>query len=174
MSNQTILWGTLIVPWLSLIFMKKEDIKRFMPAGLLAVFLSLIVSDIGVKNGWWYFRETTYPFALLSSYSYGLFPIIPMWILTYTYERFWQYVAVEAIFNIIFAFVALPWFGSRGIIDFSAGLIAFLLATLISFVVYGFQRWQEGFAVTHFAARPQPLAAKPLLKEQNPENEDNR
>jgi len=87
MSNQTLLWGTLILPWLSLLFMKKENIKRFLPAGLLAAFISIFVCDIGVRTGWWVFRETTYPLGLLSSYVYGLFPILPMWILNFTYGR---------------------------------------------------------------------------------------
>jgi len=29
MSNQLILWGMLTAPWLTLFFMKKEDIKRY-------------------------------------------------------------------------------------------------------------------------------------------------
>lgn len=97
MSNQIILWGTLIVPWLTLIFMKKEDIKRFIPASILAVFLSIIVCDIGVGKGYWHFRETTYPLALLSTYVYGLFPIVSIWILKYTYERFWLYFVAEVV-----------------------------------------------------------------------------
>ncbi len=34
MSNQILLWSVLILPWLTLFFMKKEDIKRLMPASL--------------------------------------------------------------------------------------------------------------------------------------------
>lgn len=143
MSNQIILWCTLIVPWLTLIFMKKEDIKRFMPACILAAFLSLIVCDIGVGKGYWYFRETTYPFALLSSYVYGLFPIVAIWVLKFTYERFWLFVVVEAVINIIFAYLVLPWFARRGIIDYNAGLIVLIAETIISFIMYGFQKWQE-------------------------------
>jgi len=165
MSNQTILWVTLIVPWLSLIFMKKEDINRFMPTGILAAFLAIIVCDIGVRNGWWYFLETVYPFALLSSYVYGLFPIVPIWVLKYTYERFWLYFVVEAIINIIFAFLILPWFGSRGVIDFNSGLIVIIAATLIALTMYGFQMWQETSVIKNFSAQLQPVAAKPLPEE---------
>ena len=152
--------------------MKKEDLKRFLPASLLAAFLSIIVSDIGVRNGWWYFRETTYPFRLLSSYSYGLFPMLPLWILKFTYERFWLFVAVEAVANTIFSFLLLPWFGIRGIIDFNAGLIALILATLISFIMYGFQRWQETSEIKKYSRQLQPVAAKPLPEDNNSENAD--
>ncbi|MEN6324745.1 MAG: hypothetical protein ABFD18_00840 [Syntrophomonas sp.] len=143
MSNQMIMWGSLIVPWLTLAFMNKEDIKRFMPAGLFATFLTIIFCDVGVRNGWWQFRATPYPFALLSPYVYGLFPIIPMWILKFTYERFWLFMGTESVVNVIFSFVLLPWFGSRGILEFNAGLIVFVVATLFALLMYGFQMWQE-------------------------------
>jgi hypothetical protein len=123
--------------------MKKEDIKRFMPASILAVFLSIIVCDIGVGKGYWHFRETTYPLALLSTYVYGLFPIVSIWILKFTYEQFWLYFVAEVVVNIIFAYLFLPWFARRGIIDYNAGLIVLIAATLISLIVYCFQMWQE-------------------------------
>jgi len=166
MSNQVILWGTLIVPWLTLFFMPRKDVKRYMSAGLLAAFMSIIVSEVGVANGWWFFRENIYPIAMMSAYTYGLFPIIPMWILKYTYRRLGLYLAVEVVVNTVFSSFVLPWFGSRGIIDFNAGLIAFILASIISIAVYGFQVWQEGIFVrskrTRFSANLQPLVAKPL------------
>ncbi|HEX3010894.1 MAG TPA: hypothetical protein VHQ70_02500 [Syntrophomonadaceae bacterium] len=171
MSNQALLWGTLIVSWLSLLFMKKENIKRFMPAGLLAQFISIIVTDMGVGYGWWYARETTYPFALLVTFIYGLVPIA-MWILNYTYERFWLYVVVDVVANTIFAFFILPWFGSRGIIGFNASLLLFILATLVSFIMYGFQMWQESSVINNFSVKLHSVAAKPLPEEKKTE-EDN-
>ncbi|MBP1616077.1 MAG: hypothetical protein H6Q13_3525 [Bacteroidetes bacterium] len=176
MSNQVILWATLIVPWASLFFMKKEDIKRFFPAGLLAGFMSIVVSEIGVTNGWWYFHETTYPFSFMATYTYGLFPILPMWILKYTYGNFKLYIAVELVLNAIFSLFLLPWFSIRDITQFAAGLIAFILSTTIAVVVYRFQIWQEELFVTSdkndLSVSAQPVA-KPLSKAQD-ENTDNK
>ncbi|WP_269083310.1 hypothetical protein [Ornithinibacillus contaminans] len=39
MLNQVILWGILIAPWLTLFFMKKDAIKRYMP---VAIFASIV------------------------------------------------------------------------------------------------------------------------------------
>lgn len=165
-SNQVLLWGTLIVPWLSLFFMPKDDIKRYMSAGLLGGFMSILVSEAGVANGWWYFRETTYPLAMMSSYTYGLFPIIPMWLFKYTYGRFGVYLAVDTVLNIGFAFFILPWLGSRGIIDFDAGLIVLFFESVIASIMYIFQIWQEGIFVRSekkcFSSNLQSAAAKPL------------
>lgn len=146
-SNQIILWGTLILPWLSLLFMPKKDIKRYISAGLLSTILCIIVVEIGIRYKWWVIRETTFPFSVMPTYVYGFFPILPVWLLKYTYRRFGLYLAVDIVFNIVFAFVVLPWFAHRGIIDFNAGLIVFIFETIIALILYGFQRCQEDIYV---------------------------
>jgi len=143
-SNQALLWGTLIVPWLSLIFMPKEEVKRYIAAGLLATLLSIIVTETGIRHGWWAILETTYPFAVIPTYTYGFFPVMPMWLLKYTYGRFGLFFAVDTVFNIIFAFLVLPWFDSRRIIDFDGSFQVFIFESLIAIIMYSFQLWQEG------------------------------
>jgi hypothetical protein len=143
MSNQVILWGTLILPWLSLLFMPKEDIKRYISAGFLSTILCIIVVETGIRYKWWAIRETTYPFSVMPTYVYGFFPILPMWLLKYTYRRFGLYLAVDIVLNIVFAFAVLPWFARRRIVDFHAGLIVFIFETIIAVVLYGYQKWQE-------------------------------
>ncbi|AIF52899.1 hypothetical protein [Pelosinus sp. UFO1] len=170
MSNQTILWGTLIIPWLTLFFMPREDIRRFMPAGLLAIFMTFIASELGVANGWWYFRETIYPLAILPAFYYGLYPTVPMWILKYTYGRFWLFLLVETLNNALFVFIILPWVASRGIMDFPSRLLGFIFTMIMAFSIYGFQMWQEGVfshsEKTNTSMSLQPAAAKPLTKNQ--------
>jgi len=169
MSNQIILWGTLIIPWLTLFFMPKKDIKRYMSVGLLSTLLSIIVTEIGIRYVWWSVIETTYPFAVIPTYSYGFFPVIPMWLLKYTYGRFGVYLAIDTVLNIIFAFFVLPWFGSRGILEFDGGLMVFIFESVIAIIMYSFQIWQEGiFARSDrksFSPSLQPAAAKPLPKD---------
>ncbi|WP_021170635.1 hypothetical protein SOV_27560 [Sporomusa ovata DSM 2662] len=101
MSNQVILWGTLILPWLSLLFMPKKDIKRYISVGLLSTILCIIVIETGIRYAWWAIRETTFPFAVIPTYAYGLFPVFPMWLLKYTYGRFSLYLTVDTILNIV-------------------------------------------------------------------------
>jgi hypothetical protein len=144
MSNQAILWGTLILPWFSLFFMPKDDIKRYIAAGLLSTILCIIVIETGIRYAWWAIRETTFPFAVIPTYAYGFFPVLPMWLLKYTYGRFWLYISVDTVLNIVFAFVVLPWFSRRGIVAFDAGLIVFIFESVIAIILYGFQIWQEG------------------------------
>jgi hypothetical protein len=175
-SNQAILWSTIIVPWLTILFMPKEDVKRYISAGFLSTILSIIVTETGIRYAWWAIRETTYPFAVMPTYSYGFFPVVPIWLLKYTYGRFGLYLAVDTVLNIVFAFFILPWFGRRGIVDFDAGLIVFIFESVIAIIIYRFQIWQEGIFTrserTYFSPNLQPAAAKPLG--QNGEDKDKK
>lgn len=178
MSNQLILWSTLILPWLSLLFIPKKDIKRYLSVGFLSTIFCIIVIEIGIRYGWWAILETTFPFAVIPAYAYGLFPVLPMWLLKYTYERFRLYLTVDTILNIVFAFGILPWFGRIRIVDFdfSDGYIVFVFETIIAIILYRFQTWQEDIYVRSerkkFSSSLQPAAAKPLP--QDPLDNDDR
>jgi len=171
MTNQAILWATLILPWLSLLFMPKEDVKRYIAVGLLSTILAIIVIEIGIRYAWWAIRETSFPFAVIPTYAYGFFPVMPMWLLKYTYGRFGLYLTVDTILNIVFAFAVLPWFSRIGIVNFDAGITVFIFESVIAIILYRFQLWQEGIFVRSdsksFSPNLQPAAAKPL-----PENPD--
>lgn len=145
MSNQVILWAMVIVSWSSLFLMKKEDIKRYIPAGLFSSFLLVILQEFGVANNWWHFRETIYPLAVFTPFTESVDVVLPMWVLKYTYGRFWYYISVQTAGNVLFFFIILPWFASRGIMSWPdyAGLIALIFATVINFLVYRFHMWQE-------------------------------
>ncbi len=117
MSNQALLWAMVIIPWLSLFFMKKEDIKRYIPAGLFSSFLLVILQEAGVSNNWWYFQETIYPLAVFTPFTESVDIILPMWILKYTFGRFLHYLSIQIVGNIVFFFFILPWFALRGIMS---------------------------------------------------------
>lgn len=176
MSNEVILWGTLILPWLTILLMPKEDVKRYISAGFLSTICCIIVIETGIRYAWWAIRETTFPFAVIPTYAYGFFPVAPMWLLKYTYGRFWVYLTVDTVFNIVFAFIILPWFGRRGIVDFDAGLIVFIFESIIAVILYGFQMWQEGIFVRSerksFLPSLQTAVVKPLSKGQK--DKDNK
>jgi hypothetical protein len=135
-----------VVSWLSLFFMKKDDIKRLIPAGLFSSFLLVILQEVGVANNWWYFRETIYPLAVFTPFTESVDVILPMWVLKYTFGRFWYYMLAQTAGNVVFFFIVLPWFDRRGIMSWPnyAGLIAISFSTVINVIVYRFYMWQEG------------------------------
>ncbi|MBP2636792.1 MAG: hypothetical protein H6Q72_2699 [Firmicutes bacterium] len=173
MSNQVVLWSMIIVPWLTLFFMKKEEIKRFMPVALFSVITSIVIVEVGQTLGWWIVRETAYPLKTVS-YLFGLNPVMTIWLFHFLYGRFWRYVAIDLILNFGFVFLFLVHFiASRGItqrLDITP-LQNVLLSTLHGVLLYGYQMWQEGVLVrskrTNVSAIMQPVLAKPI-----PQNEE--
>lgn len=140
MSNQLILWMLLIVPLLSLILMKKEDVKRFMPVALFTAFTSGILYETGIIVGVWSFRAIAFPLVL-----YGLFPTVAIWVFRFTYGRFGLYMVTNAIIDLVWAFFIWPWLSKMGLIGIGpwTPLIIYLLSLGHACLLYGYQMWQE-------------------------------
>lgn len=152
MRNQILQWSMLIVPWLTLFFMKKEDIKRFFPVAVLSALTSVIIHHVGNSLQWWEQIDLNYPF-VIPFYLLGLHPVITMWIFKFTYRKFWLYVVVEAVMNMGFNTLFLGWFlikmGMRQIGNMSP-FVAFFITMAHGLVLYVYQIWQEGIFVSPY------------------------
>ncbi len=144
MNNQVILWSMLVLPWATLFFINKKDLKRFMPVTLLSIVTTSIIMESGITLGLWNIRQTVYPLNQTIPYIYGLAPVVTLWLFKYTYQRFGWFLGIDAVFNLFFAFVFTPWLASRGIKDFmTSSLTLFLIITALSLLLYLYQMWQE-------------------------------
>lgn len=145
MSNQLILWSMFVVPWLTLLLMKKEDVKRLMPVGLLSALTSVIIHETGLTFNWWIALETAYPLQLMP-YLIGLNPVLTMWVLKFTFRKFWWYLAVEIVLNAGFNIIFLGWLLSTlGILKTNQNpFIGICLTTSHGMALYAYQLWQDG------------------------------
>lgn len=173
MSNQLILWSILILPWFTLLFMKKEEIKRYMPVALFTVVTGLIILEIGSTLNLWAVRETVFPLSYTVPYIYGTFPVVTMWVFKFTYGRFWLYVATNLVLDLGFSFLIMPWVISRGIFEIInfTNFGGLLVTTGHAFLLYGYQLWQEDVLVPAvkklFSPKLQPAAAKPIFEDED-------
>lgn len=172
MNNQIILWSLMIVPWITIFFLKREEIKHYMPVALLATITSIVAMESGIGLNLWHIREDIYPLSQIMPYSFGLVPVVTIWLFKYTFEKFWLFVAVDSVFNIFFAFVFTPWLEVRGIKDLTtSNLTVFLITVVLGILLYGYQMWQEEVLVTaerhQFSPTLQPAAKKDFSKEQD-------
>jgi hypothetical protein len=170
MSNQAILWSMAIVPWFTIFFMKKEDIKRFMPIAFLTIVCTGFVIEAGNTLNLWKVRETIYPLNQTVSYVYGLAPVVAMWVFKFTYGRIWLFIIGDLVFNIVFSFLMVPWLAIQGIKDLNvSSLTVLLIATVLSIPLYLYQMWQEDALVPSvkrfFTPKIQSALNKPLIKE---------
>lgn len=176
MSNTVILWGMLLIPISTLFFMNKEDIKRYTPVALFTAVTGAIISETGVTLGWWAPSKTVFFLNQIPIFTYTAIPIFTMWIFKFTYGNFWLYVATNALADIGFAYLILPWLDTRGISQFLAAtsLTVYLINFVHQFLLYGYQMWQEkifaiNFERSVYPAALQPVAAKPLDGEKKKE-----
>lgn len=141
MSNQVIILLMFIVPWFTLILMGKQNIYRFISAGLFTAVSSGVIYQFGVIFIFWYFKEISFPLIM-----YGILPVAAMWVLRFTYGRYWIYIAANAILDLGFAFVMFPWFDRREILGIGpwTTLIVYVINLFHAASIYGFQAWLEG------------------------------
>jgi hypothetical protein len=163
MNNQWVLWSMLILPWATLLFFDKKELRRFMPVALLSTVITSMVMEAGITMGLWKIKQTLYPLNQTIPYIYGLAPVVTLWVFKYTFRRFWTYLALDATFNLVFVYLFTPWLVRLGIKDFTtSGLTLLVLVTAISLLLYLYQLWQEESQTArgHAYARPQ-AANKP-------------
>ncbi|WP_378931219.1 hypothetical protein [Metabacillus herbersteinensis] len=86
MKNQWLINITMVLlSWLSLSFLGRRNIKRFLPASVLVVFLEALNVQVGKKLKWWTFynKPNSYITGELP-FNLGPFLVGSMWILKWT------------------------------------------------------------------------------------------
>lgn len=98
-SNRKVLsFLTLVLPWISTIFIDKKSFIRFLPSATFIGYLFALFSEIADKKGLWKVKNGLLPrYVLDVSYLYGLFPIVTIWILKFTYSNFFKYLLTNII-----------------------------------------------------------------------------
>lgn len=146
--NQIILWISLIAPWLTLFFMKMDTIKRYMPVAIFVSLLLTIIYEIAYTYEWWEIKEYIAPWGYITnvSFVYGIFLVGTLWIFHFTYRNFKVYLITNIVVDAFFAFGLLQLTGWLGIDEFIylPKWGAFLIMISLAFIIYFYQRWQEG------------------------------
>lgn len=167
MSNQTILLAIFILSWLTLLFMKKADIKRFMPVGLFATVTSAIILEAGITFGWWVYPVKLYPLQNVP-YLYGPIPVATMWLFKFTYGRFWLYIGADFLLNLFYTLGFESYFlGNRGAIQFQnvSPMLDVFMTSALGVIIYAYQIWQEGiFARSETISPSKSFHLQPALK----------
>jgi len=180
-NNQILMWSMLFLPWLTLFFMKKEEIKRFMPVALFSALTSVFAVEMGESLGWFIYGETTYPLRTSSYHIFGLNCVTTIWLFHFVYGNFRKYIIIDVVLNFGFIYLFHVYFlGSRGIFH-EVGITPFinvLITTTVGALVYAYQMWQEGIFVRYERTERtknlqilQSEAAKPLDHERQEDNE---
>ena len=175
MSSQTFLWGSLILPWLSVFFLSKEDLRRYMPVALFSVLVTTIITEVGTTLALWRPTETIFPLVSMPPFTYGAYLVGTIWIFKYTYGKFWIYLSTNIVIDLFLTFVIANWMEQLGIFElYITPATRFLITIAMAIILYGYQMWQAGDVNTEMVPNVQPVAAKPLVKNSNDESDDDR
>lgn len=175
MSNQTLLWASFVFSWLSVLFLKKAELKRYMPVALFGGLVATIVIEMGITLNWWATQETVFPFVNMPIFNYGSFLVGIIWIFKFTYKRFWLFLATNAVIDFILTGPLDSWLVNRGVLELYdiTHFQLFLMAIGNAIILYSYQLWQEGeaspFKSLNFSPNVQPAASKPLKDNEDPD-----
>lgn len=96
----------IVLPWLSLLLLRKREVKRFSFAGLVIVIFEIINHLIGHKRNWWKFYDKRKSF-VKDELPFSIGPYMPLsiWLLKYSYGNFKKFIGLNVIADGLFAFL---------------------------------------------------------------------
>lgn len=141
------MWLLLVAPWVSLLFVDKIKIRKYMPVALLATVFSTLTNQIAWAYKWWYFKPLFGWDKVIPVYMvYGIFLVGTLLIFLFTYGRFWTFLIVNFLVDLFFGLVLgkiLTKLGIRASGNLSV-IQDLILMTVQGIILYGYQMWQEG------------------------------
>ena len=110
-NNKWLILAIIILPWLTFPFLGRKNIKHFWPGALFMSLFLMVEGFVAQQRKWWWFYQSLKPNVLgLVPLTVGPFFIGSIWILRYTYGRFWLYLVVNFIVDSFFVYILLNWF----------------------------------------------------------------
>ncbi|EDL66642.1 hypothetical protein [Bacillus sp. SG-1] len=149
MISKIVLWIILIAPWFTLFLLTREDVKRFMPVGILASFLMILYNLIAHNQNHWVIKVAIIPLLkpTFASGILGAFLVVTIWIFYFTYGKFWIYLATNIVADFMFAVFPLHYLlqeklGIYQLVDITPWR-RFGLFVVLSIVIYGYHFWLD-------------------------------
>ncbi len=136
----------IVVPWISLVFLGRNNVKRFSIAGSVIVIIEIINHRVGHKLNWWRFYDKRKSF-ITNELPFSVGPYMPlsMWILKYSYGNFKKFWLLNLIADGLFAFPIINFFKKIKIIRLKklSNVQFFVYLHYKAFILYGVQTWVE-------------------------------
>jgi hypothetical protein len=121
-----------------------------MPVAIFGALLVTLQHELAFTQKWWVVKETLLPpIITFVSFVYGAFLVGTIWIFYFTFGRFWLFLITNIVMDFLFAFPMNNWFQKIGLyqhINYTNWNVFFTF-TAISFMIYGYQMWQEGVLI---------------------------
>jgi hypothetical protein len=135
------------IPWLSLLLLKKEVIKRFMTATLVVTILLMLLGELAVTYNWWTYQDKLFPgLSVDVPFIFGAFIPATIWALVVGYGHPVRYVVINAAAAV---FLAYPLISLYEYIDYSQlnnfkDWHSMVTSFSLALIAYWSQMWQDG------------------------------
>ncbi len=136
----------IIVPWLSLLFIGKENMKRYSFSGMFIIVFEIINHLYGHERKWWKFYDKRQSF-LRDELPFSIGPYMPlcMWLLKYSYGNIKKFLLLNALADGLFAFLLIDLFKKFKIIRLNRlnHIQFFIYLNYKAYLLYGVQYLYE-------------------------------
>ncbi|WP_276358025.1 hypothetical protein [Cohnella caldifontis] len=171
MYAHALMWGLLVLPWISLFFLNPASIRRFMPVSIFAALLVTIVFEMAHAFRWWTILDKAiilpWGYITNTAYTYGFFFIGTLWIFKFTFGRFWLFMLTNVVIDGLFQFGLDPLFARAGYYRFVniTHWQTFFIMVGIAVLLYLYQVWQEGSIKHQVKEQDDPLEIRVFERE---------
>jgi hypothetical protein len=147
--KQIILWSLLILPWTSLLFLKMDTVRRYMPVALFMTVIHTLAYQAAYHYGWW--EETGsslfgWDKVIPVPWVYGAYLAIVIWVFRFTFGKFWLYLIVNILLDGLFMYIVYPIWQRMGLVSSESTLPTIaVIAMMVGFalIIYLYQMWQD-------------------------------
>ncbi|MDQ0201227.1 hypothetical protein [Neobacillus ginsengisoli] len=131
-----------LLSWISISFLDWRSIKRFFPTFIFVFLINCIDVPIGKKRKWWFFYNKPHSF-FHNEFPFLIGPMlaVALWSLKWTYGHFKNFIMLNALFQLIFTFLAKSLFPKIKLFKLVRlnAFQFFLYFFYKAFFLYGFQ-----------------------------------
>lgn len=144
MLTHIFLWSMLILPWFLLLFLDTQRVKSYIPGGLVSALLLTIFFQFYEKYELVEVSKTIFPLTNTPPFVYGIYIVLPIIFLYFTFGNFWLYIIINTISDAIFAFGIINFYEYLGIYKMNDHLhfVIFINSIICATLIYLFQKWQ--------------------------------
>ncbi|MDQ0252706.1 hypothetical protein J2S74_000078 [Evansella vedderi] len=144
--EQILPWVLIVAPWFLLLPLDSIRVRRFMSVAFLIVVITTITHQLAEIYNWWTVTSD-FPFLTnVSTFAYGLLPVVTILMFYFTYPNIWLFFGVNIVFDAFQAFVISPFVFERfGLyrMEEMSNFGLFILIIILVPVIYFYQRWYD-------------------------------
>ncbi|MFY4777350.1 hypothetical protein [Metabacillus sp. RGM 3146] len=108
-NSKLFLLAILILPWLTVPFLGRKALKKYLPAAIFMATFTKAIDLYGEKKKWWRFYKGIGPLNSMNFFNFGPYIVTSLWVLKFTCGKYPLYLIFNTILHILFTFKGLKY-----------------------------------------------------------------